>query len=88
MNNRTVLRAMNPRKGGSPNQRPSKKKRPTLTVEHRTLGVAQLLAVRMSEDGIYIVDTDFGGTRRAFRLQQEFEALKLDGGKAYSGETP
>lgn len=59
-------------KGLPGHQRRRRRKRPEFEVEHRLLGVGQLVSLHLGDSGIWLADVEFGGNQRTLRLEQVY----------------
>jgi hypothetical protein len=53
-------------------QRQRRRKRPDFEVEHRVLGVGQLVSLHLGDSGIWLADVEFGSNQRTLRLEQAY----------------
>jgi hypothetical protein len=49
----------------------SRRKPPSFTVTHKSLGEGQLVSLRLGESGIWLADVKFNGTRRTLQVRAE-----------------
>jgi hypothetical protein len=68
---RSIFKVVDPLPKPEPAAKRSRKRPPSSTVVHKSLGEGQLVGLRLGESGIWLADVKFDGARRTLQVQAE-----------------